>query len=115
MSQASLLYQLKEIFKEEGFAPDTASDGIEALKLIKEKKYDIILLDLIMENMDGLETVKEIHAINPSTLIYMMTGYSSDNRIEEASHLGVIKIFQKPFDIEKMIKVIKETASQTLL
>ena len=63
--------------------------------------------------MDGISAIDNIRRINPVVKIFMMTGFSSDKRLIDTDSLGIIKVFQKPFDIEEMLSAINEELKNT--
>ena len=96
------------ILKEVGYNITTASDGLTALELLKENSFDIILLDLIMKPINGIETYKEIKKISPGIKTIMITGHVDENQINEAKKEGINRIIFKPFDFDKLISIIEE-------
>ena len=96
------------ILKEVGYNITTASDGLTALEILKENSFDIILLDLIMKPINGIETYKEIKKISPGINTIMITGHVDENQINEAKKEGINRIIFKPFDFDKLILIIEE-------
>lgn len=94
-----------------GFNVDAAADGLEALEKIKEKDYQIVITDVRMPRMDGVELLQEIKKMNPSfPKVFVITGFS-DYNIADVYHFGGDGLFQKPFNAT----TIKECISQALL
>ncbi len=85
----------------------TASDGEEALKIIKERKFNLITLDLNMPNLSGMETLREIRKINNEVHIVIITGYGTREEEKEARLLGVKEFISKPFSIDKLMHAIE--------
>ncbi|MFH1784668.1 MAG: response regulator [bacterium] len=103
---ADMCYVLKEIFSAEGYITQSATSGREAVRLTQKNRFDIVLTDLIMEGMDGVETIKKLKKVLPEALYFVMTAYRSDDRVKESRACGVLEVFEKPFDIAKVIKVL---------
>ncbi len=101
---------ISDILREKGYDVDWAMSGEEAIKKVEEKKYDIVLLDLRLGGMDGCETHKAIKKSNYSAKTIMMTGYSQDKTIKECLDDGVCGVLYKPFDIDKLLKLVEECA-----
>lgn len=95
-----------------GFKIDVASNGIEALEKFKERKYNLILMDLMMPLMDGLEATREIRNIESEngshTPIVGLTANTYDADREKCLANGMDEFMTKPFDIEVFQEIIKE-------
>jgi len=104
---------LSHILKEEKYIVREAESGEEALIRIKEKVPSLILLDLKLPGIDGLETIKRIHKENPEALVMILTGYGDIKSRVKALKLEVFNYIIKPFDNEEMLLKIK-MALQTL-
>jgi two-component system response regulator (stage 0 sporulation protein F) len=97
---------LQFIFDASGYDTALVYNGADAIKKIKEKSFNVVLSDLIMEGMSGIETVQKIKQIKANILFFMMTAYPSETTLQEALKEGVKKVFVKPFDVEEMINAI---------
>ena len=84
----------------------TAQDGEEALKVLKERKIDLITLDLNMPKLSGMETLREIRKIDGEVPVIIITGYGTQKDEEEALYYGVRDFISKPFNTSKIISVI---------
>lgn len=93
---------LMEVFSSEGYSTFQASNGKLALDIVKKDTPDLVLLDMKIPGMDGLEILKHIKAINSDIKVIMMTAYGELDMIKEATDLGAIMHFTKPFDIDEM-------------
>ena len=85
-----------------------ASSGDEAIRKIKEDPVDIVILDIKMPKKDGLETLKELKKINPSSKVIIATGYKSADIAQEAIRLGASDYVVKPFNRDDIKKVVKK-------
>ncbi len=103
---------VKNFFKERSFEVFVAHDGRQALNVVETKKPDIILLDLKMPVMDGMETLKEIKKINRNAKIIMVTAVEDSEKIEEAKRLGVYEYITKPLLLEQLERTILTVAEQ---
>jgi len=104
---ADICNTLIDIFNAEGYATDAAYNVGAAIEKIQTNGFDILLTDIRMESMDGLQLVRKVTQINPKIIIFMMTAYPRDSRINEAYTSGVVKVFEKPFEVEDMLEVFK--------
>ena len=84
----------------------TASNGEEALKVIREREIDSIILDLNMPRRSGIETLREIRKIDPKTPIIIITGYGTQKDEKVAREYGVIDFIPKPLNTSQIISVI---------
>lgn len=90
----------------------TARNGAEALEKVKEHRPHIVLLDIIMPGMGGIEVLKEIKKISPKTAVIMVTAVIDEELAKRAMHLGADDYITKPFDLERiettvLVKVIQ--------
>jgi two-component system response regulator (stage 0 sporulation protein F) len=93
---------LMEVFSSEGYNTFQASNGKLALEIVRKESPDLVLLDMKIPGMDGLEILKHIKEIDSSIKVIMMTAYGELDMIKEATELGAITHFTKPFDIDEM-------------
>ncbi|QCT00852.1 response regulator receiver protein [Paenibacillus algicola] len=93
---------LMEVFSSEGYETFQAANGRIALDIVKSQAPDLVLLDMKIPGMDGLEILKHIKQMNPEIKVIMMTAYGELDMIKEATDLGALMHFTKPFDIDEM-------------
>ena len=87
---------LRAVLKEEGYAVSEASDGAEAVKAVEQEPFDLILLDIRMRTMDGIEALGEIRKISPLVPVLIMTAYASVKTAVEALKAGAFEYLTKP-------------------
>lgn len=103
---------LQKLLKKQGYDVSIAQSGAEALKQIKDRDFNLIVCDVRMPQMDGVETVKEIRRIlkeqgkEPIPEI-LITGYADEGKYKSAVDLKVADYIYKPFDRQEFIEVIK--------
>lgn len=109
----SLARSFARILKAKGYQTDTAESGMEAIEKVKEKEsgFNLILMDVKMPVMNGVETYKEIKKVSPETAVIMMTAYSVDDLIQEALEEGAYAALDKPLDVDKVISLIERCLS----
>ncbi|RKY90695.1 MAG: two-component system response regulator [Ignavibacteriae bacterium] len=100
---------LKATLNEKNYELFEAEDGADAIKLVEQEFYDLILLDLKMKNIDGITALKEIKRISPAIPVLIMTAYSSVNSAVEALKLGAADYLIKPLDMEVVCHAIAKT------
>lgn len=93
---------LTEYLKEFGYEVACAVNGQEALQIYRKDSFDIILSDLVMRPMDGLELLHEIKKVDPDALFIMITGYPSIESAMEAIKIGARDYITKPFNIDEI-------------
>ena len=104
--EPSILQSLQGILADEGFEVTTASNGYEALQQIEADAPDLVLLDIWMPGIDGLETLKEIKKNHPYIQAIMITGHGTIETAVQATKLGAFDFIEKPLSIEKVIVAI---------
>jgi len=105
---ASLCRTMSLVLGRRGYAVTTAKDGPQAISWVKENPFDMILMDIKMPLMDGVETYRRIKKIGPEAVVMMMTAYAVEDLVQKALQEGAYGIIYKPLDIEKVIAVIEE-------
>ncbi|WP_410513022.1 response regulator [Paenibacillus sp. BR2-3] len=93
---------LIEVFNSEGYTTFQAANGKMALEIVRSESPDLVLLDMKIPGMDGLEILKHLKEIDPAIKVIMMTAYGELDMIKEATNLGALMHFTKPFDIDEM-------------
>ncbi len=93
---------LMEVFSSEGYATFQASNGKLALEIVRNERPDLVLLDMKIPGMDGLEILRHVKTIDADIKVIMMTAYGELDIIKEATDLGALMHFTKPFDIDEM-------------
>ncbi len=101
--------------KEEGYAVDTAENGIEALKIVEAKGCDLMVADIKMPGMDGIELLQKTKEIDPELQILLMTAYASVDTAVEAMKLGAFDYIVKPIDPENVSQIIKRALKFKML
>lgn len=86
---------------------DAALSGAEALRMAGEREYDLVVMDLRMEGMDGLETLRSLHETDPELPVFMLTGHGSVESAREAAKAGAADYLAKPCDFEELVARIR--------
>jgi len=98
-----------------GIDAETSTSGEEALVKIKSRKFDAIVLDVMMPGIGGIETLKQIRKEYPELQIIMLTGQGSVDKAVEAMKEGAIDFLEKPADINKLMEKIGEAKEKRVL
>jgi len=104
--EPSILQTLSGLLSDEGFEVTTAANGYEALKLIEADSPDLVLLDIWMPGIDGIETLKEIKKENPNIQVVIITGHGTIETAVKATKLGAFDLIEKPLSIDRVIVAI---------
>ncbi len=95
--------RLGKAFDDRGFDVRLASGAAEAIRLARQDSPELAVVDLRMPDASGLEVVRELHAIDPASVIVMLTGYGSIATALEAVRLGAVHYLSKPVDIDQIL------------
>ncbi len=104
--ESAILQSLSGILSDEGFEVLTASNGYEALKIIEAESPDLVLLDIWMPGIDGIETLQEIKRTNPFLQVIIISGHGTIETAVKATKLGAHDFIEKPLSIEKVVVTI---------
>ncbi|MFN3480428.1 MAG: sigma-54-dependent transcriptional regulator [Thermodesulfovibrionales bacterium] len=98
----------KKCLTPEGYDVDVAANGIEGLAMTENNRYDVILTDLKMPDMDGMEFLAKVKERHPDTKVIMITGYSTVEHAVKAMRMGAYNYIEKPFTPDALIEAVKE-------
>jgi two-component system response regulator (stage 0 sporulation protein F) len=96
----------RNFFKKRKIEVFVASGGRQALDVVAQENPNLILLDVRMEEMTGIEVLRELRKSNPSVKVIMVSGVEDEETIKEANALGVIGYIHKPFILEELEKIV---------
>ena len=106
---------LEHILKKEGYSVVGTESGTNALKLLEERQFDIVLTDLRMEKVDGLQILKKSLELHPDAEVIMITGYATLESAVEAMKKGAFHYIAKPFKLELVRNVVNEAVEKVKL
>ena len=109
--EKNYLLVLSEILQDEGYEVLTAQGGHEALEIQKSSDLDLILTDMKMPGMDGIELLENIKALDPDLPVIMMTAHGTVDKAVEAMQKGAYSYILKPFDNERLTIYVKKAVS----
>jgi two-component system nitrogen regulation response regulator NtrX len=104
--EASICQSLKAILSDEGYQVMVAGSGEEAIKMVAEELPQLVLLDIWLPGIDGLETLKAIKAAHPHVLTIMMSGHGTIETAVKATKLGAFDFIEKPLSLDKVIILV---------
>lgn len=101
---------LSDLLKEKGYNVKSAKDGETAIQLSRENLFDIILLDMRLPVLNGLDTYLTIRAIRPSVVVILITGYMGElgGLVEQTLQRSACVCLEKPLDIDRLLNIIQE-------
>ncbi|HET7817816.1 MAG TPA: sigma-54 dependent transcriptional regulator [Bacteroidia bacterium] len=111
--EKSIRKTLREILEYENFKVDEAADGLEGLSLAEKENYDIILCDIKMPKMDGLEVLDKIQKTKPDTTIVMISGHGTIETAVESVKKGAFDFIAKPLDLNRLLVTIRNAMDKT--
>ena len=108
--EPNIVMSLEYAFKKQGFEVFIARDGGEALEIAKDKIPDLVLLDIMMPNVDGYQTLSEIRQTSSlkETKVVFLTAKNKATDIEKGLKLGIDDYLTKPFSIKTIVSKVKE-------
>lgn len=113
--ERSIRNTLKDILGFEGYAVEVAENGIIGLEMVKSTDYDIILCDIKMPEMDGIEVLGKIMQIKPETTVVMISGHGNIDTAVEAIKKGAFDFIVKPLDLNRLLITIRNAGDKTVL
>ena len=106
---------LAKVLTKRGYETISSNSGSAALVNVKENQVDIVLMDIKMPVMNGVETYKRLKKIKPAAKVILMTAFSMEDMIKDAMKEGVYAVVHKPLDIEAIIKMIEKSNDGALV
>ena len=106
---------LQKLLEFEGYRVLLAEDGPRALELSRERAVDLVLLDIKMPGMDGLEVLSHVHADQPQLPVVIISGHGTIQTAVEATRLGAFDFVEKPVDADRLLLVIRNGLAQRKL
>ncbi len=113
--EVSILNSLSSILEDEGYDVSVAKSGIEALKVCAVNPPELMMLDIWMPDMDGLETLRRLRELVPNTQVMMMSGHGSIETAVKAIKLGAYDYIEKPLSLENVTLRVKHALDQRRL
>ena len=86
----------------------------QTIKAVQEHPFDIAFIDVMIPDKDGVEILKEVKAIAADLPVVMMSGYSLDEKRQQARQMGAVNCLKKPFEVDDIRRVVKETIGEEI-
>ena len=96
---------LGELFEFEGHRVDVVYNGDDAIRAYTDKSFDLAFMDVMMPGKNGVESFIEIRKLKPTARVFMMTGYSVEELLQQAVREGAIGVLEKPFEAQEVLRI----------
>src|SRR5262245_16679699 len=113
--EKAMLVALRGLLTREGYEVETASSGEEARQCIDTGDFHVVITDLSMNGMSGMEVLEHAHRVDPDLAVIMITAYGSEKIAVQAMKLGAADYVPKPFDNDELRVVVRRVADTVLL
>ena len=113
--ESSIRRTLRDILEFEKYDIDEAVDGMDGLVKLKRTKYDVILLDIKMPKMDGMETLERIQILAPDVPVIMISGHANIDTAVDAVKKGAFDFISKPPDLNRLLITIRNAMDKSSL
>ena len=107
--QPGMAETLADILEDEGCEVILATNGAQALQQAAKHRIDMVLMDVIMPGMSGVDALRALRQVNPQTPVVMMTGYKVEHLMKEAMREGSLAVLQKPVDPGVLVGIVLNT------
>jgi ATP-dependent Lon protease len=106
---------MEHVLLKDGYSCSLASNGVEALDVLTDGEIDLVITDLKMDRMDGMELLGHINRVSPETPVIMVTGFATVNSAVEALKRGAAHYLGKPLNLDELRKTVKEVLEKRLM
>ncbi|WP_236974421.1 sigma-54-dependent transcriptional regulator [Membranihabitans maritimus] len=113
--ESAIRRTLKDILSFEKFEVDEAKDGMDCLAKIKKKQYDVVLMDIKMPNVDGMEALERLQEIKPDLPVIMISGHANIDNAVEAVKKGAFDFISKPPDLNRLLITVRNALDKASL
>jgi two-component system OmpR family response regulator len=110
--EAELVSAVVERLEIRGFAAQGALTGAEALELVRRQTFDVVVLDVKMPGLGGLQVIKQLKRDHPSLQVILLTGHGSAESAREGMQLGAFDYLMKPINIDDLVKILHQAAGR---
>ncbi|WP_320172236.1 response regulator [Maridesulfovibrio sp.] len=110
--EAGFAEVLRKRMGRRGIHVDTAGRGEDAVRMLHENSYDVAVLDLKLEGMDGIEILKVFRMLDPDLPVLMLTGHGCEKAAAEGRRLGVAEYLSKPVEFNLLLEKVRQVGSR---
>jgi len=102
-----MLDTLSDVLAATGYETSRASSGRAAIEKAQANRFDLIVMDVQMPGLNGVQTLHALRALDPHVSVIMMTAYTRDELVEESQRTTGFEVLSKPLDLERMLPLVK--------
>ena len=113
--ESSIRKTLREILEFEKYEVNEAADGLDCLVKLKKHKYDVIIMDIKMPKMDGMEALERVQLLAPDTPVIMISGHANIDTAVEAVKVGAFDFISKPPDLNRLLITVRNAMDKSAL
>ncbi|MFT5167111.1 MAG: two-component system nitrogen regulation response regulator NtrX [Saprospiraceae bacterium] len=113
--EAAIRNTFRDILEFEKYTVEDSPDGLDALVKLKQSNFDVIIMDIKMPKMDGMETLERIQILTPDTPVIMISGHADINTAVEAVKKGAFDFVSKPLDLNRMLITVRNAMDKSSL
>ena len=113
--ERSIRNTLKDILEFEKYSVELAEDGFKGLELLQSKEFDVVLCDIKMPGMDGIEVLQKIEEIKPDTPVIMISGHGNIDTAVESIKKGAFDFIEKPLDLNRLLITLRNAMDKSSL
>ena len=106
---------LAKRMKARGLDVQTAETGEAAVEKVEGREYDVVVLDLAMPGIDGIETLKRVRRLNPDIQVILLSGHGTVSKSVEAMKLGAVDFLEKPANFQDLLSRVKDASEKKML
>jgi two-component system nitrogen regulation response regulator NtrX len=110
--EKNIVTSLQEILTDEGYDIVTAEDGLDALEMVQSEPPDLVLLDIWIPGMDGIEVLQAIKTYHPEIEVLVMSGHGTIDTAVKATKLGAYDFIEKPFSLNQLVMSVEKALKQ---
>jgi DNA-binding NtrC family response regulator len=108
-----MCHMTSSILKKEGYKVDKAYGGEQAIRKVKARGYNLMILDYKLPDMDGINVFKVVHQAKPSLKVIMISAYGSPSIKSMAKKFGVYRFLDKPFNVKRLVSVVRDALAKS--
>lgn len=106
--EAIVLKRLQPALEKAGYEVETFSRSVDASNRVREKQFDIVITDLKMEGLDGMQFLAQVKELSPATEVIVITGFATMETAKESFKKGVFDFLAKPFKLGEILETVKK-------